>query len=154
MCNYTPYNRYMDIPYIGWKWKFLFYWLSSSLAHAPMLVRYQIVKIRKRINNHFYSMVQGLGGKVMLQYTGLAKKILDVLRPTQWSALFLNAFKMSWNPAIHCALYTTIGWILLFFCREWIHNIRSNPKNVLWNTNLIKMDLLIRSTCNNIWNIT
>ena len=97
---------------IGWnicrRWKFLLYWLSSGLAHESMLVRYQIVEIRKRINNHFDSMVQVLGGKVMLQYTGLAKKILDVLRPTQWSALFLNAFKMSWNPAIHCALYTTI----------------------------------------------
>ena len=106
---------------IGWnicrRWKFLLYWLSSRLAHAAMLVCYQIVEIRNRINIHFDSMVQGLGGKVMLQYTGLAKKNLDVLRPTQWSALFLNAFKMSWNPAIHCALYTTIEWILLFLQR-------------------------------------
>lgn len=97
-----------------------------------------IIRIKKKID----SIMQGLGGKVMLQYTGLAKKILDVLRPTQWSALFLNAFKMSWNPAIHCALYTTIEWILHFFCREWIYNIRSNPKHLLWNTNCIKMNLL------------
>ena len=54
-----------------------------AALNAPVLVRYQIVEIRKRINNYFDSMVQGLGGKVMLQYTGLAKKILDVLRPTQ-----------------------------------------------------------------------
>ena len=63
---------------IGWnicrRWKFLLYWLSSRLAHAAMLVCYQIVEIRNWRNIHFDSMVQGLGGKVMLQYTGLAKK--------------------------------------------------------------------------------
>ena len=136
------------------RWKFLLYWLSSGLAHESMLVRYQIVEIRKRINNYFDSMVQVLGGKVMLQYTGLAKKNSWRFETNTMKCSFFKCLQNVMKPRYTlCFIYD--NWVnFTFFGREWIHNIRSNPKNVLWNINLIKMDLLKRSTCNNIWNIT